>query len=51
MSIHNPNPVAYDYMGTTVAFHGGQIVTGAGSKDLGGLTNAGEFYVFEGPRR
>ncbi|MBM3747872.1 MAG: hypothetical protein FJW34_18955 [Acidobacteria bacterium] len=51
MSIHNPNPVASDNMGSTVAFHGGQIVTGARGKDFDGLADAGEVYVFEGPRR
>jgi len=51
LSIHDPNPVAYDNFGGSVEFHGGQIVTGARSKDFDGLTNAGEVYVFEGPRR
>ena len=51
MSIHNPNPVASDIMSMDLAFHGGQIVAGARNKDFDGLTNAGEVYVFEGPRR
>ena len=51
LSIPNPNPVAGDYMGISVAFHGGQIVAGARNKDIDVYTNAGEVYVFEGPRR
>lgn len=50
MSIHNPNPVAYDYFGF-VAFHGGQIICKAHGKDLPDAANAGEVYVYEGPQR
>lgn len=59
LTIPNPNPEVSDYFGGTVAFHGGQIVTSARGKDFkivqNGtevlLQNAGEVYVFEGPRR
>jgi outer membrane protein assembly factor BamB len=50
MSIHNPDPVAYDYFGS-LAFHGGQIICKAHGKDLPDAPNAGEVYVFEGPQR
>lgn len=50
MSIHNPDPVAYDYFGLG-AFHGGQVVCKAHGKDLPDAANAGEVYVYEGPVR
>ena len=50
MSMHNPDPVAYDQF-AFVAFHGGQIICKAQGKDLPGAANAGEVYVYEGPQR
>ncbi len=59
MSIHNPEPAINDLFGVTVAFHGGEIVTSSRNKDFNVvrdgseifLSDAGEVYVFEGPKR
>jgi outer membrane protein assembly factor BamB len=54
LTIHNPNPVAYDYF-QFGAFHGGQIVGKAHGKEVNidgvDVMNAGEVYVLEGPVR
>lgn len=46
-TLFNPTPSDYDVFGTAVAIDGNRVLIGAKGVDIGGVTNAGEAYLFD----
>jgi len=45
-TIANPTPSSADFFGEEIAISGNRILIGAGQVDVGGMSNAGEAYLF-----
>jgi len=50
-TLFNPTPSDYDFFGAAVAIDGNRVLIGAHYVDIGGVTNAGEAYLFDATTR